>query len=184
MNLSLFRTAEDPASLDDVSPEALSRQLREGTGGFLKERRGVLGGSLIGAVAMGVIALYQTGLIDHLPEPPLPYFNADEVDASEEAYQWLSTPDAVLGLANYAGTAVLAAMGGEDRAERNPWLPLALAVKAGLDAAQALNLSIDQWMRHRAFCTWCLLATGASVTTAVLAWPEARAALRRIIDTP
>lgn len=180
MLLSLFRTADGLAAFDDVPPEALSRQLREGTGGFLKQRRGVLVGSLGAAAAMGVIALYQMGIIDHLPEPPLPYVDADTVDASEEAYQWLSTPDAVLGLANYAGTAVLAAMGGADRVQRRPWLPMALAVKAGLDAAQALNLSVDQWTRHRAFCTWCLLAAGASVATAALAGPEALAALRRV----
>lgn len=182
--LSLLRTAAGAVPLDDVPPDVLSRQLREGSGGFLQQRRRVLGGSLVAAAAMGVIALYQTGVIDHLPEPPLPFLDADEVDASEEAYQWLSTPDAVLGLANYAGTAVLAAMGGEDRVERRPWLPLALAAKAGLDAAQALNLSVDQWTRHRAFCTWCLLAAGASVTTAVLAWPEARTALQRTVLAP
>ena len=127
MSLSLIHTAQRPGALDDVSPEALSRQLRAGTGGFLRERRGILGSSLLGAAAMGLIALYQMGIIEHLPDPPLPYFDADKVDASEEAYGYLSTPDGVIGLANYAATAVLAAVGGEDRTERRPWLALALA---------------------------------------------------------
>ncbi len=37
------------------------------------------------------------GIIEHLPEPPLPYFDADKVDAAAEAYAKLSTPDAVIG---------------------------------------------------------------------------------------
>ena len=59
---------------------------------------------------MGFIFLYQLGLIKHLPEPPLPGFNADKVDASSEAYAYFATPDAVLGLTSYAITIGLAAM--------------------------------------------------------------------------
>jgi hypothetical protein len=41
------------------------------------------------------------GIIKRLPEPKLPYLDADRVDASSEAYEWLSTPDAILGIASY-----------------------------------------------------------------------------------
>jgi uncharacterized membrane protein len=171
---------EPKLSLDAVSPSDLSRQLRRGTGAFLRQRRGILGCSLAAAGAMGLIALYQMGLLRHLPEPPLPHFDADKVDASGEAYAWLSTPDGVLGLANYAVTAVLAAAGGRDRARRRPWLPLALAAKTGADALQAGRLSIDQWTQHRAFCFWCLGAAAATFAAAALAVPEARAALHTL----
>lgn len=166
--------------LDDLAPDDLSRQLRTEEGGFLKRRRGVLACSLAAAGAMGVISLYQVGLIRHLPEPPLPRLDADKVDAAGEAYGWLSTPDAVLGLASYATTAVLAAVGGRDRGRRRPWMPLALAAKAGADALAAAKLTRDQWTKHRAFCAWCLTAAGATFTSAALAWPEARDALRRL----
>jgi hypothetical protein len=46
----------------------------------------VVGLSLAALGSMGFIFLYQLGLIKHLPEPPLPGFNADKVDASSEAY--------------------------------------------------------------------------------------------------
>lgn len=127
---------------------------------------------------MALITLYQVGLIKHLPEPPLPFMNADKVDASAEAYEKLSTPDAVLGLGSYAATMALAAMGGADRVRTMPWVPIALASKVAVDVATAAKLSIDQWTKHRAFCFWCLLAAAATFATAPLVVPEAIAATR------
>lgn len=165
-------------SLDRIVPSELSRQLRTEDGGFLSKRRGIVNCALGAAGAMGLVSLYQMGVISHIPEPPLPGFNADEVDASEEAYQWFSTPDGPIGLASYAGTTVLAAVGGRNRAQRLPLLPLVLAVKTGADAAMAGRLTRDQWTKHQAFCFWCLVAAGCSVGAAALAIPEAREALR------
>lgn len=165
-----------------MTPEALSRELRLGSGPFLARRRKVVALSLVAAGSMMPIALYQTGVIPHLPEPPLPMLDADAVDAAGEAYAILATPDALLGLGSYAVTAGLAAMGGERRAETRPWVPLALAAKAVADAVVAAKLTRDQWTRHRAFCSWCLLAAGASVATVPLVVPEARAALRLLTE--
>ncbi|GIV96112.1 MAG: hypothetical protein KatS3mg057_0769 [Herpetosiphonaceae bacterium] len=150
-----------------MKPEELSYQLRHGSSAFLARRRAVLGLSLVAIGAMGTIALYQVGIIKHLPEPPLPYLNADAVDAAAEAYAYVATPDAVLGLASYGLTAVLAALGGADRADRQPWISLAMAAKIAIDALGAAKLTMDQWTRHRAFCSYCLLAL-----------PEVHAALR------
>ena len=163
-----------------MKPEELSRQLREGDGNFLARRRGVVGLSLISVGSMTLISLYQMGIIEHLPEPPLPHFDADKVDAAAEAYAKLSTPDAVIGLGNYAATLGLAAMGGQDRATERPWIPLAMAAKVAFDAVQARKLSVDQWTEHRAFCFWCLLAAGSTFVTVPLVFPEARAALRQL----
>jgi hypothetical protein len=110
-----------------MKPAALSREWRSGSGRFLQLRRKSLVLSLIGAGAMMPISLYQMGVIQHLPEPPLPKLNADAVDAAPEAYQYLSTPDALLGLVSYSATAWLASMGGENRPQTQPWLPLVLA---------------------------------------------------------
>ncbi len=163
-----------------MTPETLSRDLRFGSSRFLRLRRKSLSLSLVASAAMAPIALYQMGVIRHLPEPPLPRLNADAVDASAEAYGILQTPDAVLGLGSYALTAVLTAAGGEDRARTQPWLPLALAAKVVVDAAAGGKLTVDQWTRHRAFCSWCLLAAGASFATVPLVIPEARAAMTRL----
>ena len=159
-----------------MNPERLSRQLREGVSQYLQRRRAIVGLSLVSVASMGIITLYQMGLIEHLPEPPLPYFDADKVDASAEAYEKLVVPDATLGLLSYAATIVLASMGGKDRARQQSYLPLALLAKVLVDAGQAGKLTVDQWTKHRGFCSWCLLAAGATVARVPLGIPEARAA--------
>ncbi len=158
----------------------LSQQLREGEGGYLAQRRGIVALGLAAAGSMGVIALYQIGILKHLPEPPLPGFDADKVDASEEAYSHLQMGDAFIGLGSYAATMGLAAMGAKNRAETQPWIPLALLAKTGADAAQAAKLTVDQWKKHKAFCFWCLLAAAATFAALPLAMPEALAALHQV----
>ncbi len=158
----------------------LSKELRRSEDSSLRQRRGVVGLSLVGMGAMGLITLYQMGIIKHLPEPPLPRMNADKVDASADAYQMLATPDAAFGLASYAGTIVLASMQGSDRAQAAPWIPLTLAVKVAADAAVAAKLTANQWTRQRAFCFWCLTGAGATFATLPLVLPEAYTALRRL----
>ncbi len=165
-----------------MRPEELSEQLRRGPGPLLARRRKVASLALAAAGSMGLISLYQMGIIKHLPDPPLPYFDSDRVDASEEAYSMLSMPDAPIGLGSYAATLGLAAMGGKDRATENPWIPLALAAKAAFDALQAGKLTVDQWTQHRAFCIWCLLAAGATFASVPLVIPEAHAALRHLLS--
>ena len=131
---------------------------------------------------MGVVAAYQNGLLRHLPEAALTVFDADRVDASGEAYEVLKTPDAALGLASYALTLVLAGAGTASRVEERPWLPLALATKVAADALGGLYLTVEQASKHRRFCMWCLTATLASVAMVPQVLPEARAALRRMIE--
>lgn len=159
-----------------MKPAKLSHELRTGDGEYLEARRKVLGLALGAAGCMGVISLYQMGMIGHLPEPPLPHLDADLVDASSEAYADLDAPDAVLGFASYAATMALAAMGGPERARTLPWLPLAMAGKVAIDAVQAGRLSVEQWTNHRAFCSWCLTAAGLTFAAVPAVLPEARAA--------
>lgn len=154
----------------------LSADLRTAKHPFLRRRRAVVALSAVSLASMTLISLYQMGLIDHLPEPPLPGMDADKVDASPEAYAILSTPDATLGAVSYGVTMVLAAMQGPRRAEEAPWIPLALAAKATGDAIMAAKLSVDQWTKHKAFCLWCLLAAAATIASVPLVLPEARAA--------
>lgn len=158
----------------------LSRELRHGDGEDLRRRRWVTALSLVSIGSMAAVSLYQMGLVRHLPEPPLPGLDADRVDGSGEAYRKLNTPDGVIGLRSYATTLALAATGGEDRARTHPWIPLALAGKAAFDALQAGKLTRDQWTKHRAFCSYCLVAAGVAFATLPLVLPEARSALRSL----
>jgi len=157
----------------------LSHELRILSTRDLARRRGVVALCAVASTSMSIIALYQMGLIKHLPEPPLPMMNADKVDASAEAYEKFSMPDAVLGLGSYAATMGLAAMGGSDRARRDPWIPLALAAKVAFDMVNAGKLTVDQWTKHRAFCFWCLLAATATFAMVPLVVPEALQAINR-----
>ncbi|GAC1391139.1 MAG: hypothetical protein NVS4B11_05470 [Ktedonobacteraceae bacterium] len=163
-----------------MTPEELSRQLRLSSGAFLPQRRGIVGLEMIAVSAMGLIALYQVGILKHLPELPLPFLDADRIDASAEAYSRFSTPDGILGLGNYAVTMGLAAMGGRDRDREQPWIPLALAAKVAFDTSQAIRLFFDQKTKYNAFCSWCLLAAATTLATVPLVIPETYATLRQL----
>jgi len=159
-----------------ATADAVSDQLRRGTDGYLRQRRRVAALALGSTGALGVVSLYQTGLLKHVPEPPLRLFDADKVDASGEAYSILSMPDAILGMLSSVATAALATMGTKDRVTDRSWLPLLLAAKAAMDAASGVVLTLEQATKHRRFCSWCLTAAAASVATFPAALPEARAA--------
>ena len=165
-----------------MNPEQLGQQLRLGKGRYLSLRRGTVALSMTAAASMGLITLYQMGIIKHLPEPPLSFLDANRVDASAEAYSRFSTPDGALGLGSYAIKMGLAAMGGRDRAREKPWIPLALAAKVAFDTSQAVRLYFDQKTKYQFFCSWCLLAVGSTLASVPLVLPEAFAALRQLFS--
>ncbi len=164
------------------SPQAerVSDDLRRRTSADLRRRRRETALLLGATAAMGVVSLYQTGIIRHLPDPPLPGFDSDRVDASGEAYETLKTPDSTLGIASYGATLALIGMGAADRATRQPWIPLLATAKLGYDGAGAAWLTAEQISKHRALCFYCLLASGATWAALAQAVPEARAAWRSL----
>ncbi len=164
-----------------AAAEAVSDDLRRGAGPLLDRRRRVAALSLGAMGALGAVAAYQNGLIRHLPEPPLPGLGAEDVDASGEAYQYLKTPDAALGLASQAVTLVLAGMGSRHRASERPWVPLAMAAKVVLDAAGGAYLTVEQATKHKRFCSWCLAAAVANIAAVPMVLPEARVAWRALL---
>ncbi len=99
-----------------MNPQQLSHELRQGEGADLARRRWIIGLSIVGSAIAQAVSLYQTGIIRHLPDPPLPYFDSSRVDASTYAYSRLDSPDGPAMLVNYGITAWLAAAGGKDRA--------------------------------------------------------------------
>ncbi len=166
-----------------MNPRQLSRELREETSDDLRRRRWVIGLSMIGAAAGAIVTLYQTGIVKHLPDPPLPLLDSDRVDASDYAYSRLDSPDAPMMLINYGVTALLASAGGKNRVRENAWLPLALGFKTLIDAAVALELSREEWKEQKAFCSYCQAATLASIASVALAAPEAIEAARRLFGS-
>ena len=160
--------------------EAVSDALRRGEGDFLEQRRRIALLQTAAAGALAVVGLYQFGLLRSVPEPPLPGLDADRVDASGEAYVLLRTPDSALGIASAGVSLVLAGMGGAQRAQEQPWVPLALLAKSAFDAAGALLLTAEQLTQHRRLCSWCTASAALLVATVPAALPEARAAWRTL----
>lgn len=159
--------------------EEVSSGLRTVRGDALRRRRRVGAMALVGGRLDGRGGRLSDGLLKHLLEPPLAALDADKVDASGEAYQYLKTPDAALGLSvtQQRSSSPDWARTGE---QRRPWIPLALAAKVGLDAESGLYLTVEKGSKHRRFYSWCLLAAGLSAALVARVVPEARTAWGRL----
>jgi uncharacterized membrane protein len=158
--------------------EAVSDALRRGESPYLQARRRIAGLQLGTALTLGVVALYQFGLLRSVPEPSLRGLDADRVDASGEAYAMLSTPDSTIGIASAGVSLILAGMGGPDRHQQQPWIPLLLLAKSVADAAGGTYLFAEQVTKHKRICSWCTASAGLLLATVPTAVPEARAAWR------
>lgn len=160
--------------------ERVSDDLRRRVSDHLTRRRRQTALMLGATGSMGLILLYQTGILRHLPDPPLPGLDSDKVDASGEAYESLKTPDTTLAIASYGATLALIGMGAADRAKQQPIIPLLAAAKIASDGAGAAWLTAEQITKHRAVCFYCLLASAASWAALPQALPEARDAWRKL----
>ncbi len=116
---------------------------------------------------MGLISLFQAGLIKQLPDLPGKYFDAERVDASPEAYQKLAVPDSFLGLVSYNVTTLLAVAGPGYPPGVKRVATAALLGKTTIDFWQAAILSRAQWTKQKAFCIWCLGASAATTYSLV-----------------
>lgn len=163
-----------------MTAEALSADLRFGSGAFLVRRRAIAALALASMASLNMNALYQLGIIPRVPEPPLPGFDATKLSGSAQAYRLLGVPDGVLGVGNFAITLALASMGGADRARAQPLIPLAMATKVAFDASQIARSIRMQVRLGPTWCFWCLVVSAAACAMAPLAAPEARAAIQAL----
>lgn len=145
----------------------------------LAERRWTIGLSLAGMASMAAVSLLQTGVVKHLPDPPLPGFDSDKVNLSKTAFP-LGIPDGTLGLLSFAVNLPLAAYGPADRARRVPWLPLLGTAKALVDAVVAAWYFYQMPMREKAWCPYCIAGALANWAILALALPEARRAFAEL----
>lgn len=163
-----------------MNPEQLSQELRQGKNPHMSRRRAIIGLSMLGGSMGQIVTLYQTGIVGHLPDPPVPIFDADRVDASNYAYSRFNSPDGPIMVLNYALTGWLAAAGGLDRARRNPLLPIAMGVKLLIDGVVSAELAREEWSENKAFCEYCQVATVCSFASIILAIPEVTTAFRTL----
>lgn len=164
-----------------MEPSQLSQELRQGKNPNMSRRRAIIGLSMLGGSMGQLVTLYQTGIISHLPDPPVPIFNADKVDASNYAYKRFNAPDGPLMIATYALTAWLASMGGLERARRNPLIPIAMGIKILFDCATNVQLAREEWQENKALCEYCQVASVCSFASLALALPEVLLATRVLL---
>jgi Vitamin K epoxide reductase family len=112
------------------------------------------------------VALYQCGVIEHLPDPPGALYASDQITRSKEAHP-LGIPDSLLGLASYGFTLRLLS-----RAMRSPRAKSLLRAKLLVDSGIVVFNVVRQLRSFRKLCSWCM---GTAIATAVLV-PAARAA--------
>lgn len=162
-----------------MDPRALMTELQRSDNLDMRRRRRIILTSLVGLVSMGAVSLLQTGIVKHLPDPDLPGFDSDKVNSSDTAYA-LGVPDGTLSLMGFAANIPIAAAAGVNRATEKPWISLAAAMKAGVEAAAALWYFYQMPAKEKAWCGYCITGTAASLTVFALTVPEARKALRTV----
>lgn len=155
-----------------VTAADLRHELQTADSPELRRRRNIIRLSLLGMASMAAVTLLQTGIVKHLPDPPSPGFDSDRVNSSDTAYG-LGAPDGTLSLAGLALNVPLAAWGGGSRYEKQPWIPLTAALKAGIEAVAAGWYFYQMPAKEKKWCAYCI--AGAAVNLAVLALtiPEA-----------
>ena len=168
-------------SLIKKDTQQLRRELQNGTGEDLNYRRGIIALSLIGMGAMTAVTLLQTGIVKHLPDPPLPDFDSDKVNSSDTAYA-LGVPDGAMSLASLAANIPIAAFGGEDRAEKMPLVPIASATKSVVEAAVAGWYFYQMPAKEKKWCAYCIVGAAANIGIAALSLFEAKKAWKNLTE--
>ena len=158
--------------ISGLTLQQLRAELHQGETDDLRRRRAIIGLSLIGTGAMALVSLLQTGIVRHLPDPPLESFNSDKVNSSDTAYM-LGVPDGTLSLASLAANLPLAAFGGADRARQQPLIPLVAAGKAAVEAAVAGWYFYQMPAKEKAWYAYCITGAWANFGIFALTLPEA-----------
>jgi uncharacterized membrane protein len=162
-----------------MNARELRIDLRTHRGADMKRRRGIVVLSLFGIANMAAVTLLQTGVLKHLPDPPVAGFDSDKVNTSDLAYS-LGSPDGSLSLAGLAANIPLAGFGGADRAEKMPWAPIAAAAKSGIEALAAGWYFYQMPAKEKAWCAYCIGGALANAAIFALTIPEACRAWRAL----
>jgi uncharacterized membrane protein len=169
-----------PEMTGRMSPQQLRRELQDGDSPGLRRRRTIIGMSLVGMASMAVVTLFQTGVLRHLPDPPLRRFQSEKVNSSDTAYQY-GVPDGTITLAGHATNIMLAAIGGDERARERPWIPLVSAGKAGAEAMVAAKyLFYEMPVVEKAWCGYCIVDALMHIGTFLFTLPEAGKAIHHL----
>jgi hypothetical protein len=161
-----------------MNAQQLRQHLLQANDAEMRRRRAIIGLSLVGMAAMTPVSLLQTGIVRHLPDPPIDDFHSDQANLSETAYRF-GVPDGTLALASLAANVPLAAWGGQDRSRRQPAVALLAAGKALADAVGAGGYFWQMASGKEPWCPYCITGALANFGILALALPEAVRALGR-----
>ena len=166
-------------TLTGMSPQAARVELTEADSEDLRRRRTIIGLSLVGLGIAAAVSMLQTGLVRHLPDPPVGNFDADNVIKSDEAFQF-GIPDATIALTGLAANVPLAAWGSSERAKDRPLIPLIATGKAAAEAAAAGWYFYQMPTKLKTWCGYCIASAAIYVALFALTLPEAKKALDQI----
>ncbi len=159
-----------------MEAQSLRQSLKTTQSADMRRRRAIIATSLAGLASMSVVSLFQSGMLKHLPELPLPGFDSDKVNDAAAAYRW-GVPDAALATMGCALNFPLATWGGNNRAEQQPYVPLLAAAKGALDAAIATRYLYEMPVHRGAWSSYSIIAALVDFTVFGLTLPEAGRAL-------
>ena len=137
--------------------------------------------SMVGMGLAAVASLLQTGVVRHLPDPPLDNFDADKVMKSDPAYQF-GVPDATIALTGLAANVPLAAWGGSERAKDLPLVPLIATGKAAVEAAAGAWYFYQMPTKLKTWCGYCVASAAVYFGILALTLPEAKKALGELVQ--
>jgi uncharacterized membrane protein len=107
------------------------------------------------------VALYQTGVLPRLPDPPSSVFDSERITTSKAAHP-LGIPDGILGLASFGTTLALTLLSRRNRVAKN-----LLGAKLTLDASAAVFNASRQVVSFGKLCSWC---TGTALAAGVMSY--------------
>lgn len=162
------------ATSGDMNPQDLRRRIQWDDSSEMRLRRAVVGVSLVGAASMAIVSLFQTGIIKHLPDPPVqrPHFHSDKVNSSTEAFGY-GMPDGPIALTTHGVNTMLAAAGPPGRYRDRPWIPILATAFAGAQAAVAAKYLFYTMPKvDKAWCPYCITDALMHFATFALTVPE------------
>jgi uncharacterized membrane protein len=136
----------------------------------------VISATCVALATLVPVALYQTGVIETLPDPPGQIFDSERITMSRAAHP-LGVPDAILGLASFGTTLALALLAPRSRTVRR-----FLGVKLTLDASAAAFNATRQVVSFGKLCSWCTGTAMAAGVAAIAGRRTIRDSFREVVD--
>lgn len=121
----------------------------------------LLGACCTAVAALVPVAMHQTGLLKHLPDPPWKVFNSERIVSSKAAHPF-GIPDALLGLGSFGITLALILF-----SKRSPVAKRLLGAKLVADASAGTFNVVRQVVSFGQLCSCC---TGAAISAGVMAY--------------